>query len=155
MPRRERTVLKQLDVLKVESFLPTCESIHLWRNRQRVKIIQPLFPSYLFVRIGPAERSRVLRAPGVVRVIGNCSATSCVADSEIEFLRSDFCRARVQPYNELVMGRRVRITSGPMQNVEGVLIQKRSSWRFVMSVELINQHAAIEVNADELEAIMN
>jgi hypothetical protein len=40
-----------------------------------------------------------------------------------------------------------------MQGLEGTLVRKDSSLRFVLTLELINQHAAIEVAADELEAI--
>ena len=51
LPNNEKSLLKQLDVRQIESFLPTWESVRTWKNRQRVKIVQPLFPSYLFVRI--------------------------------------------------------------------------------------------------------
>jgi transcription elongation factor len=73
----------------------------------------------------------------------------------MEFLRSDFCRNRVEPYRELVVGERVRIRNGAMRGVEGVLVRKKAGLRFVLTLELINQHAAIEVDADELEPISN
>jgi NADH:ubiquinone oxidoreductase subunit K len=47
----------------------------------------------------------------------------------------------------------VRIKDGPMQGVQGVLVQKRNSLRFVLSIEMINQCAAVEVAADELESV--
>jgi transcription antitermination factor NusG len=155
MPRSERSVAKHLDMCQIESFLPTCESVHVWKNRQRVKIVQPLFPSYLFVRIRDAERTAVLRSPVALRIIGNCHGPSPIADAEIDFLRSDFCKHRVEPYVELVVGKKVRVKTGPMQGVQGVLVQKRNSLRFVLKIELINQCAAVEVTADELEAVLD
>jgi transcription antitermination factor NusG len=155
MPRSEQSVAKHLEVCQIEAYLPTCERTHIWKNRQRVKIIQPLFPSYLFVRIQNTERSKVLRAPSALQIVGNCQGPSPIADAEIEFLRSDFCRHRVEPYQELVIGKKVRIKNGPMQGVQGVLVQKRNSLRFVLTIELINQCAAVEVSADELEAVLN
>jgi transcription antitermination factor NusG len=155
MPRAEQSVVKHLESWQIESFLPTYESTHTWKNRQHKKIILPLFPSYLFVRIGSEERSKVLRPSAALQIIGNSQGPSPIADSEIEFLRSGFCRRRVEPYRELVIGRKVRIRNGPMQGVQGVLVQKGNSLRFVLKIEMINQCAAVEVAADELEAVLD
>jgi len=155
VPQNERSVVRHLDLRQVESFLPTCESMHVWKNRQRVKIVQPLFPTYVFARIHTAERTVVLNSPGVLRIIGNSHGPIPIPDSEIDFLRSDFCRQRIEPYRDLVIGERVRIKCGSMQGIQGVLVRKKSSLRFVLTLELINQHAAVEVAADELEPVLN
>jgi transcription antitermination factor NusG len=154
-PQNERSVVKHLELLRVESFLPTCESTHVWKNRQRVKITLPLFPTYVFARIQVSERSSILCAPGVLRIVGNRLGPIPVPASEIEFLRSDFCRQRIEPYRELVVGEKVRIKSGSMQGVQGILVRKKSGLRFVLTLQLINQHAAVEVAADELEPLLN
>jgi transcription antitermination factor NusG len=154
VPQNERSVVKHLDLRRFESYLPTCESMSVWKNRQRVKISRPLFPAYVFARIHPTERSSILRLPGVLRIVGNSKGPIPIPTSEIEFLRSDFCRQRIEPYRELVVGERVRIKSGSMQGVEGILVRKKSGLRFVLSLELINQHAAVEVAADELEPVL-
>ena len=153
VPQNERAVVRNFDLRQIESFLPTCETTRIWKNRQRVKITSPLFPTYVFVRIGSAERIAILRSPGVLRIVGNCQGPVPIPDSEIEFLRSDFCKNRIEPYQELIVGERVRIKRGPMQGLEGTLVRKKSSLRFVLTLELINQHAAIEVSADELEPV--
>lgn len=153
VPQNERSVAKHLDLRRFESYLPTCESMSVWKNRQRVKISRPLFPAYVFARIHPTERSSILRLPGVLRIIGNSKGPIPIPSSEIDFLRSDFCRQRIEPYRELVVGEKVRIKSGSMQGVEGILVRKKAGLRFVLSLELINQHAAVEVAADELEPV--
>jgi transcription termination/antitermination protein NusG len=155
MPQTEQSVIRHLDARQIESFLPTYESVRVWKNRQRVKILRPLFPSYVFVRIGAQDRGSVLGSPGALRIIGNSQGPIPVAETEIEFLRSDFCRTRLEPYCELVIGRRVRITAGPMQGVQGTLVQKKSGLRFILTIELINQNAALEVRAEDLELIVN
>jgi hypothetical protein len=74
-------------------------------------------------------------------------------NAEIEFLRSDLCRHSIEPFHELVIGKRVRIRSGVMSGVEGTLVRKEASMRFVLTLDLINQHAAIQVGADSLEPV--
>jgi len=154
VPQNERAVVRQFDLRQIESFLPTCETTRVWKNRQRVKIASPLFPTYVFARIGPAERVSILRSPGVLRIIGNSQGPVPIPESEIDFLRSDFCKNRIEPYQELIVGERVRIKRGPMQGLEGTLVRKKSSLRFVLTLELINQHAAIEVAGNELEPVL-
>jgi len=154
VPRNEKSVLKHLNIREIESFLPTYETVRVWKNRQRMKVILPLFPTYLFVHINSRQRTKVLQSPGVIQIVGNGREYAPLLDSEIEFLRSGFCRQRIEPYREFIIGERVRIRSGVMQGLQGVLVRKKNSLRFVLTVELINQHAAIQVNAEDLEPIV-
>ena len=154
VPQHEKSALKHLDMREIESFLPTYETVRVWKNRQRMKLILPLFPSYLFVHINFTERVKVLQSPGVLQIVGNGKENAALRDSEIEFLRSDFCRQRVEPYRDFVIGEKVRIKSGVMQGLQGTLVRKSNSMRFVLTLELINQHAAIHVDAEDLEPII-
>ncbi len=151
LPQNEKSVLKQLDLRSVESFLPTYETVRVWRNRQRKHVTLPLFPTYLFVRISRAERVKVLACPGVLHIVGNHREPLPLEDSEVELLRSDFCRRRMEPFHDVVIGEKVRIKSGVMQGVQGTLVRKSGGHRFVLTIEMINQHAAIEVNAEDTE----
>lgn len=154
IPQHEKSVLQQLGIREIESFLPTFETVRVWKNRQRVNVIWPLFPTYLFVHISVRERAKVLQSPGVLKIVGNSRECVPIPDSEVNFLRSDFCRQRIEPYRDLVIGERVRIKSGLMQGLQGTLVRKSNSMRFVLTLELINQHAAIQLDAEDLEPIV-
>ena len=154
VPQNEKSVVKHLSLREVESFLPTYETVRVWKNRQRMKIVLPLFPSYLFVHINSRERTKVLQSPGVLHIVGNGRKHIPLPDAEIEFLRSGLCRQRIEPYHELVVGEKVRIKGGVMQGVCGTLVRKGSGVRFVLTLELINQHAAVEVDAEDLEPLI-
>src|SRR5208337_1909130 len=65
LPQNEKSAARQLAVREVEAFLPTYETVKVWKNRQRVRTVLPLFPTYLFVRIDCRQRRRVLESPGV------------------------------------------------------------------------------------------
>jgi transcription antitermination factor NusG len=152
-PQNEKSVVKHLGLREIESFLPTNETVRVWKNRQRMKIILPLFPAYLFVHINPIERAKVLQSPGVLHIVGNGRGSAAITDPEIEFLRSGFCRRRIEPHRELVIGERVRIKRGVMQGVCGTLVRKGGGVRFVLTLELINQHAAVQIDAEDLEPL--
>jgi transcription antitermination factor NusG len=151
VPQNEKSVVKQLGLREVESFLPTYETVKVWKNRQRVRIILPLFPTYLFVHIHIRERVKVLQTPGVLQIVG-CGRTSIpLSDAEIDFLRSGLCGKKIEPYRELVVGQKVRIKCGPLQGLKGVLVKQSNGLRFVLSVEAISQNASVEVEAECLE----
>jgi transcription antitermination factor NusG len=151
VPQNEKSVVKHLDLREVESFLPTYETVRVWKNRQRMKIVLPLFPSYLFVRINSSERAKVLQSPGVLHIVGNGKEHVPLPEPEIEFLRTGLRSQRIEPFREFFVGEKVRIKSGIMQGVCGTLVRKAGGFRFVLTLELINQHVAAEVNAEDLE----
>jgi transcription antitermination factor NusG len=154
LPRNEKSVAKHLDLRGIESFLPTYEAVRVWKNRQLAKVILPLFPTYLFVHINFMDRVRVLQSPGVVHIVGTSRGGVPLSDSEVEFLRFGVYGKLIEPYREPLIGERVRITNGVMQGLQGMLVRKRSSTRFVLTLELINQYASIQVNAEDLESIV-
>jgi transcription antitermination factor NusG len=49
------------------------------------------------------------------------------------------------------VGQKVRIKSGPLAGVEGFLVRQSSGLRVVISMDLIRQAAAVEVDADDVE----
>ncbi len=153
VPQNEKSVARHLELRDVEHFLPTYEEVRVWKNKQRVKLVLPLFPTYVFARISGSERTKVLGSPGVLRIVGSSREPIPLPDEEIEFLRSDLCRTKSEPYRELIVGQKVRVRSGLMRGVEGTLVRKNNGSRFVISLELINLHAAIELSAQELEPL--
>lgn len=152
-PKCERHVVRHLDAHNLESFLPTFETFHVWKNRQKKTIVQPLFPNYVFVRLTKEERRQAYQVPGLLWLVGGARGPIPIPSIEIEVLRSERLLGRLEPFNELVIGERVRIKDGPLQGMVGILIRKRSGWRFVLSVSMINQHAAIDVGAEDVEPI--
>lgn len=152
-PKNEKSVERQLMLRNIECFLPTYEVMRLWKNRQRAKVVLPLFPNYLFVHINRSHRSRVLQSPGVLQIVGNAHGPIALPDSEIEFLQSDLCRNRVEPCSEFVVGQRVRVCRGMLEGVEGTLVRKNNRLRFVLTLGLISQHAMVEVDGGDIESL--
>jgi transcription antitermination factor NusG len=154
VPNNEKTVAKHLQIRSVESFLPTYEKISVWKNRRRVNLTVPLFPAYLFARIARQERSKVLGTPGVIRIVGSKRDHLPIPDHEIEFLKDFLARKRVEPCMDLVLGDKVRVKRGALQGIEGTLLRTNNGMRFVLSLRLINQHALVEIDPEDIEAIV-
>jgi transcription antitermination factor NusG len=150
---QEKRVADQFALRRVEHFLPTFESIRRWKDR-RVRIQQPLFSGYVFVRLALQSRLRVLQVPRVVRLVGFNGSPTALSDHEIETLRASLIpELGAVPHPYLKEGRKVRIVNGPLTGTEGILIRRKNSFRFVVSIDLIMRAASVEVDAADVERI--
>jgi transcription antitermination factor NusG len=152
-PRHEKRVHEHLRQRRVECFLPLFRSIHRWKNGCKAQVELPLFPGYLFVSIGRSERVRVLDVPGILSFVGPRSEPARLADFEIETLRSGLHLQKFEPYRGLAIGQKVRIHAGALQGLEGVLVRNANGFRVVITVELIQQSVAVELDADAVEPL--
>ncbi len=55
------------------------------------------------------------------------------------------------PYPYLKEGAFVRVVRGPLQGVEGILLEKRKKHLLVLSVDLIQQSAALQVDITDTD----
>ena len=76
-----------------------------------------------------------------------------LSDFEIDTLRSGLHLQKFEPYRGLVIGRKVRINRGALQGLEGTLIRNAKSLRVVLTVDLIQQSVAVELDADAIELV--
>jgi transcription antitermination factor NusG len=149
----EKRVADQLAERSVEHFLPTFESVRRWKDR-KMRIAQPLFPGYVFIRLALRDRFRVLQIPSVVRFIGFGGGPVALADQEIEILRTSLLpELRASPHPYLKVGRKVRIVNGPLEGTEGILLRMKNALRVVISIDLIMRAASVEVDAGDLERV--
>jgi transcription antitermination factor NusG len=124
-----------------------------WKDGSRGILQLPLFSRYIFVRIGWDQRLSVLAIPGVISIVGGGRESSSVPDSCIHFLREGLRQGKIEPHPYLVSGTRVRIRSGAMAGVEGILVRKKSDFRVVLTLEMIMKSMRVEVEMDDIEPV--
>lgn len=149
----EKRVLQQLSQRTVEAYLPLYTSVRRWKDR-RVCLELPLFPGYVFVRLALRDRMHALQTPSVVRLVGFGGQPAALPDQEIHALKEGLTRdMRAEPHPYLTTGRRVRVRSGPLQGLEGILLRRKGIFRVVISIELIQRAVALDVDAADVEAV--
>ena len=60
---------------------------------------------------------------------------------------------KLEPHPFLQCGDRVRLMAGPLEGLEGLLIRKKSTWKLVVSVEMLQRSVAVEVDATMVEPV--
>lgn len=133
--------------------LPALGRISQWKDRKKV-IELPLFPGYCFAKFLWQDRLLVLEIPGVVQIVGSGSSPEPIQDEEIDALKKLMVSTLsydAHPY--LQEGMAVQVIRGPLEGVRGVLLRKEKQYRLVISVHLIKQAAAVEIDAADVVPI--
>jgi transcription antitermination factor NusG len=152
--RHEKAVKACLDAKAMEVFLPTVTVQSRWKDRN-MRLDLPAFPGYVFVRFPVEERNKVLAAPGVVRILSFNGVPAPIGRAEIDALRLclETCGPILEPHPFLEVGERVRVRAGSLQGLEGWITRKKGACRLVLSIALIHQSVAVEVDASLLEIL--
>jgi len=153
--RHEKAVAEHCAIREIETFLPLYRTQRLWKNGCKMNLELPLFPSYIFVRVPARERVRVLEVPGVLSLVSAAGKPVPLAEGDIEALRSSLPFIKCEPHPYLVVGELVRIRSGSLEGMEGILLRKKGLLRVVLSLDLIMKSVAVEVDADNVEPVVS
>ena len=152
--RHEKRIADQLQRRGIEHFLPLYEKVSKWKDRS-ARVQLPLFAGYIFLHIPFRERLRALEVSGVVRLVAFGPTPVPVPDNEIEALRNGLDNhLRVEPHPFLTVGRRVRVNSGPLAGLQGILLRRKGALRFVLSLEMIQRSVIADMDIADIEPIL-
>ncbi len=149
MTRHEKRIALHLQAREIEHFLPLYETRRKWRDGSNVTVQLPLFPSYLFVRASRSQRVRALGVPGVLSAVGK-RESSVISDTYIDSLRKVVTLGKVEPHPYLATGAVVRIRSGVLAGLQGIVVRQKSGCRVVLSLDLIERSVSMEVDIADL-----
>ena len=152
-PRHEKIVAHRLAEKGVTTFLPLVNEVHRWSDRKKTVQV-PLFGCYVFAKFIPnrIERLRVLRVDGVFGLVGAKGEGSPIPDDQIEAVRR--LVETELPWSShpfLKIGQRVRIRSGVLDGLEGILVSRNGDRSLVISIDAIQRSLAVRVEGYEVE----
>ena len=153
--RHENVAARELQAQDITVFLPLVSSVRKWSDR-RTKVEMPLFPGYAFVKVDyvSGDRVRVLRTTGVVDFVGQSAAGTSIPEEQIESIRTILDRGiAVDEHPFLNVGQRIRVRSGSLSGVEGILVAVKGSRTLVISVEPIQRSLCISLDDYEIEKL--
>jgi len=150
----EKKVASQLQHKGITNYLPLWREVHSWTDRKKIVEV-PLFRGYVFARFADSGRNRltILQTPGVARIVG-IGDIEPIPDAEITAIQQ-LLTSRVQcaPHPFLCEGDWVRVTKGPLQGLEGLFLRQKSPTRLLISVSLISQSVAAEIEAGDVKVV--
>ncbi len=153
--RHEKTVAHRLQESGVMTFLPLVTEVRRWSDRKK-SVELPLFGGYLFVRLAPTseERLRVLRIDSVLNFVGLRGQGTPIPEQQIDAVRTLIEKElpwSTHPF--LKIGQRVRIRSGALNGMEGILVARNGDRTLVLSVDAIQRSLAVRIEGYDVEPV--
>lgn len=148
----EWKVAQSLPNRGVEIFLPVQRRPSKRNVRRPVEV--PLFPGYVFARFDRQSALPVVTCPGVVHILSRGAVPEPVDPIEMYALQSVSRIARsVEPLSMFASGQKVRINSGPLADVEGIVLRDSGRQRIIVSVSLLRRSVVAEIEREWLEDV--
>jgi transcription antitermination factor NusG len=122
-PRWEKKVNQLLLEKGFESYCPLNKVRRKWSDRVKV-VEEPLFKSYVFVKVSEEDRTAVRMTAGVINFVYWEGKPAVIKEKEINAIKrflNEYENVEVQPMN-LQVHQRVKITTGPLMDEEGEVL---------------------------------
>ena len=151
--RHEKVARDQLTAKGIENLLPLWTRRSVWKDRIKM-IDEPLFKGYIFSSFPLKNKLAVLQSVGVVRIVSFEGQAMPVPEEQIQAVQTMIeRRMQYDPHPLLKEGMQVRVKSGPLAGVDGVLIAKKSHYRLVISIDMIQQGVAVDIDSANVEPV--
>lgn len=124
-PRNEKKVTELLQRKGMEVYCPQREEIKQWSDRRK-KVSEPVFRSYVFVRLADYKQESVpvLETPGAVRFLWWNGRPGVVQEHEIRAIQDFLNNYRNAQINvQFKAGDEVMVGEGPLRETKGVIMQ--------------------------------
>jgi transcription antitermination factor NusG len=143
--RWEKKVSEQLNKLNIEAYCPLNKVVRQWSDRKKV-VEEPLFTSYVFVRITKNQMSQVRTVLGVTNFVYWLGKPAVISEHEIETIQSflsTYFNVKLEEFTISVRDT-IKVLNGPFSEMQGKVISVKKtsvkvllpSLRFFMTAEI-------------------
>jgi transcription antitermination factor NusG len=149
--RQEKSLARDLLRQSIPFFLPTIVKRSVVRGR-RIRSQLPLFGGYLFLFAKEDERVQCLTTNRVSQLIPVHDQDQLQSDlRQVHRLIASDAPLTVE--SKLAPGRRVRIQSGSLMGLEGVVVARRGGDRLLVAVNFLQQGVSVALHDFLVEPI--
>ena len=147
-PRQEKCALDNLHRQGYQCYLPTISAEKLRKGLITVAE-EPLFPRYLFIRLGQEDSAKswapIRSTKGVSRLVSFGIEPARINDGLIELLRMQEASVQAEPERLFKPGERVRLTKEPFAGIEGIYQMADGESRVMVLIEILSKPVAVRV----------
>jgi transcription antitermination factor NusG len=153
-PRWEKKVATLLEARGIEYYCPLNKVIKQWSDRKKM-VLEPLFKSYVFVRVEEAKKWELLNISGIIKYVSWLGKPAKIKETEIATIRKflkEFSSVEVVE-GTLEINARVKIKQGVLMNYHGILLQISGN-RASVKIESMGLQLTTLVDKNNLELIV-
>lgn len=155
-PRCEKKTYNRLIQKGIEAWCPLQKHERQWSDRKKV-VEEPLFKSYLFVRICDAEKLLTLQTDGVLNFVQYLGKAAIVRDEEIQLIKSYLLdeenKVSVLSKDAFEADMRIKVSKGVFMDHEGKVVKSAGKNRVFVSLESIGHVMIVEFPIEHLQPV--
>ncbi len=150
-PRCEKKFAALLTAERMAHYLPTVTNVRRYGNRTRTSEL-PLFPSYVFARVPIERKARIYQQDLLVRAIEAPDEPTLLRQlADVQRVVSSGLETALHPLYR--KGDVVKVTSGPLRGLEGVIDQPEDPTGIIIAVDVLQQGLHIAVPLNDLKVL--
>jgi len=150
--RHEQIVVNELSKKNIESYCPMFKERRQWSDRKKW-VHFPLFRSYVFANIEIKENIYVLQTIGVNKIVKFQEKVSIIPDQVIDNIKNIIEGGyNVEQADYFIKGDEVRVVSGPLKGLDGVVLDSRGTNKVIIKIEAIQQAFSVEISSGLLKS---
>jgi transcription antitermination factor NusG len=150
-PRWEKKVHLLMDQAGVESYCPLNKVHKKWSDRYKI-VEEPLFKSYVFVRVGENDKGAVRFVNGVVNFVYWLGKPAVVRDEDIDKIKrflNEYSDVSVESISDYPPGMKVLITSGVFMDKTAKVVSDRNK-TVILEIESLGCRLVAQVAKDQV-----
>ena len=154
-PRWEKKVAGILDDSGIENYCPLNKVVKQWSDRKKV-ILEPLFKSYVFVRVKDSEKWDLKNINGILNFVYWLGKPAKIKDEDIFTIKkflNEFSDVQIEEVSRLTVNSKVRIKQGLLMNYNGVLVEINGS-RAKVRIETMGVQLSANFDKKNLEPVV-
>lgn len=154
-PRWEKKVAGILDDNGIENYCPLNKVVKQWSDRKKV-ILEPLFKSYVFVRVKDSEKWDLKNVNGILNFVYWLGKPARIKEEDIFTIKkflNEFSDVQIEEVSRLTVNSKVRIKQGLLMNYNGVLVEINGS-RAKVRIETMGVQLSANFDKKNLEPVV-
>ncbi len=155
-PRWEKKVHSLLLKKEIESWCPLQKIQKQWSDRKKI-VEEPLFRSYVFVRINEDERIKVLQTEGVINFVHYLQKPAVIRNEEIALIKSYLlkkdAKLSVQSQSSFQINDKIIVRQGIFMDNTGIVLRSGSK-KIYVQLESLGQIMIVEFPINYVSSIL-
>ena len=151
--RAEKKVAELVEKNGVEVYLPLQKTMKQWSDRLKT-VYEPLFRSYVFVRVCSQDYLQALSVQGAVCFVTIAGEKVAIPDYQIEAVKTYLGEREMD--NEISYfedGDEVEVAWGSLKGLRGQLIASKDQRKLIVQIDAVNQNITLTLPAHLLKKI--
>ena len=149
--RNEKALAQDLIRKDINYFLPMNWKVHRRRGR-KIRSLLPVFSGYLFFCGEEKQRIDLLRTNRVANLI-EVKDQKRLLEELLQIERALRAGASLAPHKYLKAGQRCRVITGPLADLEGIVVKTKTVIRLVLQIDMLGQATSVEIDTDMIERV--